>query len=266
MKKGVCKGMARAGQGLLWLVLVALLCGAAPAARAADEEVASIPIYFFHDTVCGSCDGTAEFLALFAQTLPDARDIHPYTLDMYNTFHSTGGAVYRRMLSELGLADAGLEPPLVIVGGKALAGMERIAAGLREAFLLAAEAARLPGDLFAGLNADQQETTLLYFYHTTCTECDETTPVLDALPESVTVGGQSSAVRVLAFNAQAGSGHERLQALFAHYGVPEEKQQVPIVFLTDTYLSGYAEIARHLPASLEAGAGRNFQFPQVDAP
>lgn len=260
--------------GLLWLLLAALLALGSPAARA-DAE--AIPIYFFHDTICASCDGTEAFLAIFAEALPDAQALHPYTLELHNTFHVTGSAVYRQVLAQHGLADAMLEPPMVIIGGKALAGMENIAANLREYFLTAAETESLPEDmrllldapkdaLFAGFEANPQDTTLLYFYRITCDECSQTAPVLEALPGAVEIDGQPSTVRLLTFNTRAGANRERVRALFARYDVPAEKQQVPIVFLTDTYLSGYEEIAAGLPAALEAGQGLGFQFPPPGAP
>lgn len=255
--------------------LIALMPWVAGVAETMPE--AELTVYFFHDTACASCDGTEDFLAIVGEQLRGAGEEHPYTLKMYNTFTTSGAAAFAQVLAEYGLEDAGVTPPVAIVGGVALQGLERIEQNLREYFLTAAElsglteTARLrvenddPDDLFAGFAAEPGDSMVLYFYRATCEECLETAPVIDALPETLEIDGRESTVQVIRLNTRAGGNRDRVMALFAHYAVPEDKQMVPIVFLRDSYLAGYDEISALLLPSLEAGGGQSFVFPGAEA-
>ncbi len=261
----------------VWIIalIVAVMLAFACAAQA-EPATEAIPIYFFHETVCGSCDGTEEFYAVLDETLSDVKDAHPYMTNTYNTFQTTGDAVYGQMLAERGLDRKDCEPPVAIVGSKVLIGMESITRGLREAFLTAAELMDMTpeyrafieapeaGNLFGGFAAGENESTILYFYRITCDECNQTKPVIEALPASVEIGGETSPVVVHSLNTRAGANIDRIKQLFALYQVPDDLQAVPIVFLADTYLSGYEAIAAQLPGLLAEGAALGFAFPETE--
>ena len=60
--------------------------------EAAETEAAEekLPILFFHNTACGSCDGTADFVAAVQEEISYYKEAYPYELQCYNVFKTTG--------------------------------------------------------------------------------------------------------------------------------------------------------------------------------
>lgn len=52
------------------------------------DEGEALTIYFFHDTACGSCDGTAEFREIISEQLYPYEKARPYRLNVKNVFKS----------------------------------------------------------------------------------------------------------------------------------------------------------------------------------
>lgn len=262
-------------------LLVFSACAAEPAS-AVDISVSESPaqqaaqptLYFFHDTACGSCDDTKEFYELFDEVLAEEKKQFGYTLQTYNVFETAGRDAYERVLRENGIAEEHAATPVLIVNGAALSGWDTMQKKLREMFLSACESANVPSDkrylvekasadkLFEDMQPDANDSVVVYFYRITCDECIETKPILEALPQSLSINGTDSAVKIYPLNTRTGSNGERIRALFKKYNVPQEDQMVPIVFLRSTYLSGYDKISSQLQKALENGEGQNFSFPQ----
>lgn len=239
----------------------------------ASKTPPAIPMYFFHDTACASCDGAEEFLTVFDAALGDEKQKHPYILEIYNTFTTDGNEKYHQILADADITPADAAPPVLIVNGTALCGMEAIQKNLLEHFLSAAQTAATPAaqrclvekadaeNLFADIEPNATDSVAVYFYRITCDECNETEPVLDALPQTLTIDGKKSPVTLYPLNTRVGSNRERIAAMFRAYHVPEKDQMVPIVFLREGYLAGYAEISAHLQQRLQNGDGLRFVFP-----
>ncbi|MDR3166664.1 MAG: hypothetical protein LBT93_01865, partial [Treponema sp.] len=167
------------------------------------------------------------------------------------------------IIDSLGLDGNTLELPLLIAGGRIFSGNERIAQNLREALLTAGEdlfvhkrvynpKEKKTGDrLFADYRIRPDHLSLVYFYRITCEECGKVTPFIDSLPGNVTVEGTAVPLDIIRINTRSGNNSERIAAFFEQYQVPDEDRVVPIVFLADTYLAGYAAITAGLVPALE---------------
>ncbi len=257
---------------ILCVVSTVALAGCTASVSSSDATL-PVSLYFFHDTACASCDGTKEFFEIFEQALASEPQNDSYVLETHNIFETAGRAVYDRVLQENGLQATDAKPPVLIVNGFALSGLDTIRAKTREMFLSACESAAVPAQqrylvekttpdaLFDGMNPSADSSVAVYFYRITCDECNETKPILEALPSTVTIDGKKSEVVLYPLNTRTGSNSDRVRAMFAHYNVPEEDQMVPIIFLRDTYLAGYDQISKHLQQALQSGDGLKFVFP-----
>lgn len=246
---------------------------AACAANTVQDLPDKIDVYFFHDTACGSCDGTEEFMELFANTLGDVREENPYQIHTYNVFQTAGREKYESLTQTMGIPTDGLDFPLLIVGGKAFSGMESIQKNLREAFLTASEdlfvyqSPYMPSQKketenpFEDITVPADSSTFVYFYRITCDECIQTGEFLDTLPSSIEANGVTSELEMIRFNTRSGENGLRISTFFEAYQVPPEDQMVPIVFLRDRYLAGYDAISQNLLDALENGDGTGFSFP-----
>ena len=259
----------------LCLLALCLLCACVAQAEEAAVLPEEIDIYFFHDTACGSCDGTEEFYAAFQSELGTSPLAYPYKLMTYNVFKTDGQAKYQQVLQEYGLAQIPGDFPVMIVYSKVFSGMDSIIKNLREAFLTAGEdifekrSVYLPGrdaqrPPFEELPAASEAITILYFYRLTCEECGRTGPVIRALPESVEVAGKAVPVQLLNYNTRSGRNGDKLRLLFEAYEVPSEDQMVPILFIGDHYLAGYDAIASQLQPLLAQSVGVGIRLEKAD--
>lgn len=232
-------------------------------------------MYFFHDTACGSCDGTSEFYEAYNRALEGIdRDAHPCQLLTYNIFQTGGNQVWKELTAEWGLDAASISCPALLVNGRVFSGLEQIEKNVREQYLLGMEGGFMEPDqigtenalaedeLFDGWEADPEHLTIAYFYRYTCPECEETRPFIDGLPEEVEVDGKMVPLDVVKINTRGGRGGDRVMEMFRDREVPEEDQVVPIVFLADGYLAGYDAISGQLLAELEKGNGLGFTWPE----
>lgn len=257
-------------------------CATVESSAAADEgessqgeEIEPITMYFFHDTACGSCNGTAEFVEVYSAQLEGIdKDQYPCQLYMYNTFQTSGRDKLTEVAEAWGLDPNDINEPAMLINGRVFNGMDAIESNLREQYLAAWEDGQMDDaeikkentltedQLFDGWEANPDNQTVVYFYRVTCDECNETAPVIEAMPDSVEVDGTETAVDLVEINSREGRNGDRVYAFFNAYQVPEEDQMVPIVFFKDSYLAGYDDISAHLTEMLEQGAGLNFSWPE----
>ncbi|HJC56740.1 MAG TPA: hypothetical protein H9700_05140 [Candidatus Eisenbergiella intestinipullorum] len=197
----------------------------------------ALAIYFFHDTACGSCDGTKEFREIISEQLYPYEKARPYRLNVKNVFKSEERSRAEEILAEQGLTMQEVSFPMMLINGKVYEGLDEIAANIQKEY-------------FAGMVSEA-----VYFYREDCPECIGLSAFLDSLPETVKVGSVSVPVALQRFNSREGDNGDRIRALFDAYQVPEEDQMVPIVFVGDRYLAGAEEIEENLIPYLEAGYG-----------
>lgn len=271
--KNLKKMTAYAAACLCFVLFAVFLSGSGQASQSAPLPE-KIEIYFFHDTACGSCNGTSEFYSTFSEKLGENKKLYPYRINTVNVFKSWGRERMEQMLASISLSREDISLPLMIINGKAFSGTESIEKNMLEAFLTAGEdifvyesvytPSEKPAALFTDMKARPRNNTIVYFYRTVCDECNQTKPVIDSLPALVTVNNKETAVDIVRLNTRSGNNSDKIRAFFEAYNVPEKDQMVPIVFFTDTYLAGYDAIEALINGKLEQGAGMNFKYPDTD--
>ena len=206
-------------------------------AESAEEEEA-LTIYFFHDTACGSCDGTEEFRAIISEQIYPYSEARPYRLNVKNVFKSEErDRAEELLMEEAGLTIKEVSFPLMMINGKVYEGLPEIGDNIQKEY-------------FAGMVSEA-----VYFYREDCPECIDLAPFMDSLPETVEVGGVSLPLAQERLNSREGDNGDKIRELFEAYQVPEEDQMVPIVFVGSHYLAGAEEIEENLIPYLEAGYG-----------
>ena len=110
--------------------------------KAASEDSAvsdTVLIYFFHNTACGSCDGTKEFLDTAAEQISQYKDEYPYELYLYNVFKSGERDTMEAVFKQYGLDTENLQFPVMLIDGSLYEGMDSINYNIRDAYLNAAK-------------------------------------------------------------------------------------------------------------------------------
>lgn len=196
--------------------------------EAAETEAAEekLPILFFHNTACGSCDGTADFVAAVQEEISYYKEAYPYELQCYNVFQTTGKQEWEKTEEMYGLKNEEYIYPVMVLDRKMYRGMEEIKENLQEAFLEACD------------------ISAVYFYRKDCPECQDMEGFWENFPEEY---------KIAELESRTGENGELIQNLFEKYQVPDEDQMVPFVFLKDTYLAGEEAIEAKLQNMLEEG-------------
>ena len=263
----------------LWLLCVFCLM-AVPLAVHASEDEDTLHIYFYHETSCGTCDGTTEFYEVFNAQVGDIKADYLYEVIEVNTFKAGGTERLEEHLKTLGKTRKDVSLPCVIIGTDVLSGLPEIESGIRESFLKYAktpsatyvdlsdeentEAADL--NAFADIEVPKDSAYLCGFVTLSCHDCERAQAYYETLPESVTVEGKEYPLVIQLFSIAEPEGIEKIRAMFEAYQVPEEDQLVPIVFYKNGYIAGAANIEAELGAHLTNGDLLDFQYPeQADA-
>jgi len=243
---------------------------------AGQGSIAALPdrieMFFIYEELCVSCDGTEEINALARQHLSDTD--YPYVLETINIFETGGMARFEILAQELlDVAASSLELPVLIVNGLAFQGMNAIRNNFNEAFLVAGHDLfergvvfhpryQRTGDaLFDGFYADPEHITLVYFYRIVCPACIEIEPLLQALPDTVSIDGADVAVDLIRINTRSGNNRERVMAFFDAFDVPNEYRFVPIVFTASGFYTGPEAITALITESLADADHIGLTFP-----
>lgn len=108
-------------------------------------------------------------------------------------------------------------------------------------------------------NLPKEETKIVYFYVSLCSACDEIADFFDTMEDSYIVeyDGHNvyTDITIKKYNISDSESLEAAKAYFSVYEVPEEEQQVPIVFIGDSYLSGEKVIIPLLVEYIKDGKG-----------
>lgn len=234
-----------------------------------------VEMYYFHEGICDSCDPTKEFDKMVEEQLESVEDIYPYSIERICIYKNGGLEKYKKICTELGLDRDSLELPLLVVGGKVYQGQESIEGNIKEAYLTTGEDIFERGyvynpkfkktgrKLFADYKANPENITLVYFYRTTCDECNQVKPIIDQLPKTVEVDGKLINVDLIRINTRSGNNGDRIAAFFDKYQVPDEDRMVPIVFTATGYYAGIEKISEQLSDELGQKENTAFSFPQV---
>lgn len=258
----------------------------------AGDSVQTIQLEYYQYNVCGACHPEDDFFEIVSETIKPLKSEYPYEISVYNTFRVEERKHFQKRLQELELEeDSTILPALFFLSDDGVATVclssldeikEKIVTTLKQTSeenlenVLQNEKAKLlegsqeestadssvdwKGQLRDAVSQDTStDAVLLYFSTVSCTDCSEVKALLKEM-KSEEQTSQAGTLTVHEFNIAEGDGVVLVQKLFSLYNVPSDKQQVPIVFYKDGYLSGADEITKNLEQVWKSGGLTNFDL------
>lgn len=233
-----------------------------PIVSACPTEGASlITAQYYYYSACGSCDEAGKFREQFDAVIGDAGKGVTVAVKTYNTFQAQNNDRFNKACDEYGIPKEKRVPPLLIMKGSFLLGQDEIDSGLYEVFLQARADNREDHD------SESRVSTLLYFYVSPCDECAQIKDILTGLSAgyTVTIAGETfeSPLNISYYNVSESENLDTIHVLFERYNVPDADQKVPIIFLTDSYLSGKDAISQNLLEDICSGKALGMAIPET---
>ena len=249
-----------------------------------NSDNLTVQMEYYQYNVCASCHPEDDFFAVVSDTISPIKQEYPYEIAVYNTFRAEDKNRFEKRLQELGLKEADVSLPALIMISEdsealvCLSGLDEIKEKLEDTLKQAAKPgqfvsseAALESDekteaasLTENENQDQMQVSssdwkeqlreavskdkstdsvILYFSTASCTDCSEVKSLLKKMTDEQTT---KKPLVIHEFNIAEGDNVVLLQKLFSIYGVASDKQQVPIVFFSDGYLSGAKAVTQGL--------------------
>lgn len=254
-------------------LFLALICVGYPTKTVFAAE--AIPVSYYYEEVCASCDGTKEFFELYQRVISAEDKTHfEAEIATYNVFMDSCREKYESVKEKLQIP-SGTSLPVLVIGNQWISGHENMEAQMREILLqygseqeadLSVEGTDLAKEQeITEAQAKQQEEAsafwaeiqeelavsaspaVLLFSTNGCEDCEAVEQWFE---------DQKLPVQVLEYNIIEKECLRELKAVFTEYQVPEENQKVPAVFFGGQYLIGKEEIPM-IAEKLESGEIEN---------
>jgi len=240
--------------------------GSKQEAAAATE----VDIYYFYFNPCASCDVEKEFQIRLDTLLGE--DIKHINLRMFNAFYSSVEEKLLQFFEQYYVLEEHREAPILFLGDTYIQGSANIDRNLKYEFdkarsssnvatpqLQESEDIQLIRQPNVRITDEEKQSRIIYFYVPLCAECDEVENFFNTLNSSYYVLYEGQAIKsrleIEKYNISTIDNLEMLRRYFDEYRIPDEDQQVPILFIGDKYLKGYEEIKGNLVNLIEAGQG-----------
>lgn len=249
-----------------------------------NSDNLTVQMEYYQYNVCASCHPEDDFFAVVSDTISPIKQEYPYEIAVYNTFRAEDKNRFEKRLQELGLKEADVSLPALIMISEAsealvcLSGLDEIKEKLEDTLKQAAKPeqfvsseAALESDekteaasLTENENQDQMQvsssdwkeqlreavskdksTDSVILYFSTAS-CTDCSEVKSLLKKMTDEQTTKKPLVIHEFNIAEGDNVVLLQKLFTIYDVASDKQQVPIVFFSGGYLSGAKAVTQGL--------------------
>jgi len=231
-----------------------------------------VTINFYHDNPCDSCDEREVLKEILARLAEKDPSLPLWQINETNAFTLNGKKLFEQAANRLGLTSDDLSLPCVMIGDSWASGYDEIEESLSQMLYqaLSEENTAVSSDIpsvsskqdLSGLISEAvlpEDSCVFYFFTPSCHDCQQIQEMLEELPESILINGQLSQVKIIKRNILEEENAALIQSFFEKYNVPNEEQRVPIIFLRDTYFSGYEAIESSLSDALAQGGGLRFE-------
>lgn len=229
-----------------------------------------LDLYYFYFNPCASCDVEKEFMTRLDTLLGGKRE--EINLRMFNAFYESTAEKLLQFYGRYGVLEEHRTPPILFIGDAYIQGSANIDARLMDEFDTAKLEKRilepevkpqtaLPYVSEKRVRVDKSGTdsNIIYLYVPLCAECEDVESFFDDLDPSYNIpyDGQliNSQVIITKLNVSEIENLNLLRTYISKFGVPEERQQVPIIFIGDKYLFGIEEIKGNLKNLILSGEG-----------
>ena len=224
-----------------------------------EQNTAGISVELYYFNGCETCREYQKFEQEFKQKLWDAGITEPITCTSYNAFHESEREYISKRMEELGKAYDMAKLPAALVNGRLYQGTY---GEIGETATIEISKNSI-GE--AALSFNETDTNLFLFTTYACDSCSKVKEYLnDEFVNGETIFAVSgekripSQVCVAEYNIMEEENLALLHAFLEEYAVPDDLQQVPILFYAEGFLSGEADITENLMEELCTGAGLGF--------
>ncbi len=251
----------------IWrIVVLSILC---VICMVQTVTAAPIEVSYYYEEVCASCDGTKEFYELYNRVFSsEDKKTFEAKISTYNVFMDSCRIQYEEVKEELQIP-AGTSLPVLVIEEHWISGHDSMEAQMRELLMNREETETVPEEdglvqATAAVDLEQKKDegfwqdlysvieeaklpVVMLFSTNNCEDCQF---VKKWFAE------QELSIQLVEYNIIEHGCLDELKSIFTQYGVPEEKQKVPAVFLGEEYLIGKAE-TQSLEMVLEQGKAEN---------
>lgn len=244
------------------------------------QEPQKIEVTYIHQNPCESCREFDTFVQWFQdEAVPEGLEEEIEYREI-NLFQSGAETRFEQICREIGVDPTEQSFPMLVIGTEYLCGEEAIHAQAGQMLRQNLEGRESGGTASGQGNPghaaptapalrdtaiNPEDSVLLFFVTSACSDCAAAKEHLYSLPESWTIqqNGETvcSTLQILEQNVSTAEGFRLAQDCFAAYHVPQEEQAVPIVFYSGGYLAGAEAIRTQAEAVLQAGEALDFSFP-----
>ena len=225
---------------MLTLLLLCTLVACAPKKQAAEDD--TLLVQYFYENVCATCHPEEEFIENFETYTGISTRSPNLVIEMYNVYEEDDRKVWDEVATEFNI-DKDAYPAIRV-------GNDIRAMGDAKETLSSSE-------FTANIQVDTIPTNasvILYFSSPGCHACEDAEKqVIAKLPESYTIHGKASPIKLIKVSTAEKGSIERFRSYCETYKVPKEHQKTPIVFVG--YHALYGDAISQLSEILAKGDG-----------
>ncbi len=254
----------------LLLTIVLLFLCLSGSGCSATEQNPKITMYFFNNNPCESCREILKLNEAIAKQPENLSSRYTYSVLEIEAFKTTNQDLVNRYKGYAEKNGLKYEFPALVIGNEIMYGYKEMTDGIEAAM---EKAAKNKGKSFMDDDAeyaspymptaqaeipevDKNSPYAVLFVTESCKECEKAKAYIADLPEAYTIREISIAEP---------QNTALMQSFFLKYNVPVGKQQVPILFMTDSYYSGSDDIVKNTLSAFDNGAGFGFTYPDMGA-
>lgn len=270
MKKNICI--------LLCTIFVITLSGCL-------QKNEPVKLYYYYFNACGACNEGGKFYDMADSALKGI-DSSKYQIIAINVFKDTNPEPLRLFLKDNKLDKEDISYPILVAGSNYIIGYENIERGIRELVQSridntdfksvngrekSLEGYQKQGDTDTDIPAaiNKSDSYFVYFYTPSCNDCNSTQALLKTLAPvySISVGGKTvnSSPVIEHKNIVEKNSLSQLENLFDYYHVPKDKREVPVMFYSKGYISGYKDIKKNMEKIIKEGQALNFDYSLINS-
>ncbi len=243
-----------------------------------------VKLYYYYFNACGSCNESEKFYDMTSSALKGI-DNSQYTIITVNTFKEAMPESLKLFLDANNMKAEDISYPILVSGNDYIMGLENIEKNIRELLLSSIDKesfnsgneSKKPirnsfeqGVAEKGIPSmvDKNSSYFVYFYTSSCKDCNNTQDFLKTLSTDyeLEISGKTEKSRLVIDrrNITQDNNLILLQQLFELYDVPEDKREVPVMFYSKGYISGYDHIKENLEKEIISGEALDFNYSLLD--
>ncbi len=244
-----------------------------------------VKLYYYYFNACGACNESEKFYDMASSALKGI-DNSKYDIITVNTFKETMPESLKLFLDDNNMKAEDISYPILVSGNNYIMGLENIEKNMRELLLSSIDKENFDSgkeskELTRDSNdqgmadkdipdrVDKNSSYFVYFYTSSCSDCNNTEDFLKTLSASyqlnISEKAEQSPLVIDHKNITQENNLALLQSLFEFYDVPESEREVPVMFYSKGYISGYDNIKKNIEKIIIEGEALNFSYDRLNS-